>query len=356
MEENMTFGSDEQEEKALETNEDKEKKMKNLISLTILLVGLLIGSLFVDFAQLVKGSGYSQKNLNKSEIFEASGKTWVAYSEPAVPVTVISDDTCPKCDPSDVLVFMRRVLPTVSTTKVNFDSAAGKDLLDKYGIKTLPAFIFDPAVTGTDFYTQAQPLFSQKDDKYVLKTDQLGVPVGKYLSLPTINDSDATVGQKDAKVKVVVFSDFQCPYCKVFWKGLRDTMKSDADNVIYDYKHLPLDIHPQAANAALASACAQDQGKFWEYGDKLYATQAEWSAAKDTAKFKDYARQLGLDTAKFNTCLDQKKFQDAINADKDEAANFGISGTPAVFVNDQFTAGAMTAADLKTAIDEQLAK
>lgn len=334
----------------------KDKKIKNLISVAILLAGLFVGSLFVDVNQAVKGSGYSQKNLDQSQIFEAYGKTWVAYSEPAVPVTVISDDQCEKCDPSEAIVWLKRVLPTVSTEKVNYDSEKGKQLIDEFGLKTLPAFIFDQDVDKTNFYTQASVLFSGKDGKYVLDTNQLGLPAGKYLVTPKVNEGDAVSGPADAKVKVVVFSDFQCPYCKVFYASLRDTMKAYPDNVLFDFKELPLDIHPQADSAALASKCAQEQGKFWEYADKLYTTQTEWGAATTAAPFKTYAAALGLNSAQFNQCLDSKKYQNELDASKQEATDLGISGTPAIFVNDQFEAGAVTADQLKADIDAQMNK
>jgi protein-disulfide isomerase len=331
-----------------------QKKIKNLISIAILLAGLFVGSLFVDIAQVIKGRGYSQKNLDKSQIFEANGKTWVAYSEPAVPVSIINDDNCQNCDVSEALVWLKRVLPTVSTQKVAFDSASGKDLINKFNIKTLPAFVFDSSLDKTDFFTQAATIFDKSNNQYVLKTQELGLPAGKFLALPQINDGDATFGPSDSKVKVIVFSDFQCPYCKVLYQTVRNTMKQYGDKVIFDYKELPLDIHPQANNAALAATCAQEQGKFWEYADKLYQTQTTWPNIKDTASFKQYAAQLGLNTGQFNQCIDSKKYQDRIDADKKEASDFGVSGTPAVFINDTFETGAVPADQLKKDIDAQL--
>lgn len=335
----------------------KDKKVKNLISIAILLAGLFVGSLFVDIAQVVRGGGFSSKNLNQTDTFEANGKTWVAYNEPVVSVQVVNDDSCgDKCDPSEALVWLRRVMPTISVQKVAYDSQTGKDLIGKLGITTLPAFVFDGNVAKTDFYSQAQVLFDSKDNLYALKTQELGLTPGKYLSTPQANDGDPTFGKADSKVKVVVFSDFQCPYCKMFWSTLRDTMKNYADKVLFVYKHLPLDIHPQADNAALAAGCANEQNKFWEYGDKLYASQDDWGKASDTQLFKDYAQQLGLNTAQFNQCLDGKKYQDKIDADKNEANSFGLSGTPATFINSQFKNGVVSADDLKNSIDQELNK
>jgi len=333
-----------------------DKKIKNLISVIILLSGLLLGSLFVDVVQVIQGSGFSTKNLSQSDIFQANGKTWVAYSEPVVIIKVINDDACVDCDISDVLIWFRRVLPTIAAEKIDFDSQEGEQLIERFGIKTLPAFVFDNNLVETDFYTQADILFEQKEDSYILKTQELGLEPGKYLESPKINEGDAVFGKIDSQVKVAVFSDFQCPYCKLLWETMRDTMKTYVESALFVYKHLPLDTHPQANNAALASLCAQNQDKFWEFGDKLYATQDVWGNATGTQKFKDYARNLGLDAIKFNQCLDSKQYQNVIDADKLEATEFGLSGTPATFINDQLKNGVLSKDDLQSAIDEKLAQ
>lgn len=334
--------------------EKEHKTTKNLVSIIILLAGLFVGSLFVDVAQLLKGSGFSQKNLAQSDIFEASGKTWVAYNEPIVNTKVVSDDTCQQCDPSEALVWLRRVLPTLSAQKVDVNSDEGKAIVSQFGVKTLPAFIFADSLTQTNFFGQAQALFDKKDNFYSLKTQDLGLTPGKYLETPQIDQSDATFGKADASAKVFLFSDFQCPYCKMYWSTFREVMKQYGDRVLFVYKHFPLPFHTQANNAALAATCAQEQNKFWEYGDKLYASQSDWDNATGTQKFKDYAQQLGLNSAQFNKCLDSAKYQNKIDVDKTEGNNFGLDGTPSTFVGSQFKNGVVSADDLKAAIEAEL--
>lgn len=339
-----------------ETKDANARKIKNLISAVIILAGLFVGSLFVDVVQLVKGNGFSEKNLQKGEIFEAGGKTWVAFDEPIVNVKVISDETCEKCDPSEALVWLRRMVPTISAQKVDYASTEAGALRGQFEVKTLPAFIFSDSITRTNFYGQAQILFDKKGSMFSLKTQELGLTPGKYLDLPERKEGDAVAGKNDSNVKIFVFSDFQCPYCKLFWKTLRDTMQQYGDQALFDYKHFPLSFHSQAENAALASECALEQGKFWEYADKLYASQSEWGNSTGTQKFKDYARDLKVNTTQFNKCLDDRKYQDKIEIDKNEANNFGISGTPAIFINNQFKNGVVSAEDLKAAIEEELKK
>ena len=345
------------EEGEIVKDKNNENKVKNLISVVILLSGMLLGSLFIDLSQLIRKTGFSAKKLNQSDIFEAGGKTWVAYGEPAVGAKVITDEDCAECQVDEILVWMRRILPTLATEKVDYDSEEGKKIVQEFEIKTLPSFVFDSQVKNTDFYAQANVLFSEKDNQLILRTQDIGIPVGKYVELPKINDGDATFGlNRDAKVKVVIFSDFQCPYSKLFHTVLRDAMKNYKENVFFDYKFLPIDTHAQANDAALATGCALEQDKFWEYADKLYADQVGWSNKNDLFKFKGYARSLGLKIAQFNQCLDDKKYQAKINADVDEANSFAISGTPSVFVNDQFQSGAISADQMKSMIEEELAK
>lgn len=335
---------------------EKKKSIKNAYAFILILVGLLAGSIFVDVAQLLSGQGVSQRALSKSDVFEMGGKTWVAYTEPAVPVQVIADDSCEKCDPSQALVFFRRYIPTILAKNVQFDSAEGKRLVEDFHIKTLPAFVFGDTIEQTLFYTQAQPLFIQQDKMYVLNTAQMGVPVGKYISFPSVDEQTASVGSQDAKVKIIEFSDFQCPYCRLMHPTITKVLKEYGDKISYAYKHLPLDIHPQANNAALASECAHEQGKFSEYGNLLFSKQDDWAKTEGTAKFKQYALQLRLDAKQFGQCLDSKKYQDKIDTDRKEAADFGISGTPFSFVNREFLSGAVDYDTLKKMVDDELAK
>ena len=340
--------------------EKQEKKIKNLLSLVVLLGGLFVGSLFVDVAQMVKGGGFSQKVLNGSDVFQVDGKTWVAYSEPMVKIQVVSDDTCEACDPSEALVGLRRVMPTMMTEKIDAKSEAGKALLAKFEIKTIPALIFSKEVEKTELFTQAQQFFVLKDNAYALKTSEVGLPVGKYIEGPSVGDADVQLGAKDAKVKVVEFMDFQSPSSKKYHETItKNLIKDYADKVLIAFKQLPSGTYPQAQNSALASLCANEQGKFVAYADKLFSSQADWSSVKDvknTQKFKTYASQLGLNAGDFNKCLDDKKFQDKISSDVNEGISFGIQGVPTTFINDQIQAPTVKYDDLKKVIDEQLAK
>lgn len=333
------------------------KKMKNLISAVVLLAGLFLGSLFVDVAQVIRGKGFSQRVLDKTDVFSLDGKSWVAYSDPVVKIKVISDDSCEACNPEQALVWFRRVIPTILPEKIDINSDEGKAVAEKYAVKSIPAFVFDKEVEKTDFYAQAAVLFSEVNEGLVLQTAQLGLEAGKYIQTPSIKENDIAIGSQETKVKLIEFSDFQCPYCKAFQLNTMQKILADyKDKILFVYKNLPLDFHPQAENAALAAECANEQEKFEAYSNKLFDSQDDWGKTEGTSRFKTYAAQLGLKQADFNKCLDDKKYQDKISEDKKEAKEFGISGTPAIFIDDQFKAGAVAYDDIKKIIEEELAK
>jgi len=331
-------------------------RLKNLTSAVILLSGMLIGSLFVDLGQLVSREGFSPRMVRENNTLEAAGKTWVAYADPKVTVNVVTEATCTACAPDEALVWLRRILPTMEASPTEAGTEAGKALIEKFGITTLPAFIFSEEVESTDFYGVAAEIFKEKEGKYLLDTGRLGLKPGKYLTLPEMKADSIVIGSRDAKVTVVEYSDFQCPYCKSFHASVRQMFDEYGNDVAYVYKHLPLSFHPQAENAALASECANEQGKFAPYMDTLFDKQAEWGKTQGAQSFKTYAARLGLKTKDFDACLDDKKYADKVAADAAEAATFGVDGTPGVFVGDEFFAGAVQYEQLKSVIDGQMAK
>lgn len=344
------------EENSSACSEICKKKMKNYVSIVILLSGLLVGSIFVDVAQFFGQQGVSPRALKNVDVFPFEGRTWVAFNEPVVNVKVLTDSKCEACDPTEPLKWMKRVIPTMLAKKIEIDSLEGKDLIDNYKIKSLPAFVFDENIAKTDIYQQAQAIFSKKDSSYLLDTEQVGIKAGKFLETPQAKDDDAQIGPKDAKVKVILFSDFQCPYCKTFYEqSFKKAITDYKDRALFVFKHLPLSIHDKAESSAMASECALEQGKFWEMSDKLYGAQSDWSKAKE-ANFAPYASAVGLNLPKFNECVSQKKYQDKIDADSKVAQDFGISGTPAFFVNDQFFGGVVSYEKMKKTLDEELGK
>ncbi len=160
------------------------------------------------------------------------------------------------------------------------------------------------------------------------------------------------LGPENAKVTIVEFSDFQCPFCKSFRDNTFDAIRQKyGDKIKIYYRNFPLvSIHPQAMKGAMAAMCANEQGKFWEMHDQLFATQDVISPENSKA----LAAKLGLDTEKFNSCLDGDKYTDAINKDVQDGSAYGVSGTPTFFINGWRVVGAQPLTAFTTLIDQQL--
>ena len=166
-----------------------------------------------------------------------------------------------------------------------------------------------------------------------------------------VNDDDNIKGNPDAKVTIIEFSDFQCPFCQKFHPTVQQALDEYGDNVRWVYKHFPLDsIHPNARPAANAAECAGEQGKFWEYGDELFENQARLGVAY----YKELAGTLGIGGSQFDNCVDSNKYANKVDADYQAGLAAGVQGTPASFINGRLISGAQPYSALKSTIDSVL--
>lgn len=163
--------------------------------------------------------------------------------------------------------------------------------------------------------------------------------------------SGPSKGDATAPVTIVEFSDFQCPYCRRQEDALHRILTDYAGKVRLVFRDFPLEGHPDAAKAAQAAACADEQGKFWAMHDKLFDNQH----ALAVSDLKTYARQMGLDGAKFDACLDGDRTLARVQKNLHEGEQAGVDGTPALFVNGRMLSGATSYEDLKAAVDDELA-
>lgn len=171
-------------------------------------------------------------------------------------------------------------------------------------------------------------------------------------------DDDPVVGS--GSVNVIEFSDFQCPFCGRAFSDAVAGIKADyvtSGKVKFAYRDFPLDsIHPQAVPGALAANCALEQGKFWEYHDKIFQNQN----AMGDASYKQWAADLGLDATAFNNCYDTQKYASEVQKDFQDGVNAGVSGTPTFFIGNDARGyikivGAQPYSVIKAAIDQELA-
>ena len=158
-------------------------------------------------------------------------------------------------------------------------------------------------------------------------------------------------GNAKAKVMIVEFSDYQCPYCGQVEATLKNVLAKHQDAVALAFRDMPISqIHPQAMGAAQAARCAGEQGKFWEYHDLLFADQGGLEKPGLMAK----AQKLQLDEKQFDACLSGEKYKAQIVQDSQEGMRAGVSGTPGFFINGIFISGAQPEATFDKLIQEQL--
>lgn len=147
-----------------------------------------------------------------------------------------------------------------------------------------------------------------------------------------IAGADHIRGNPNAPVKVVEYSDFECPFCKRFHQTMQQVMKENGDKIAWVYRHFPLDqLHSQARKEAVASECAAELGgndAFWKFADRFFELTPSNNQTDIEKVFPQIAREIGLDTAKFSSCLTSGRYDAHIQADVDNATATGGNGTP----------------------------
>lgn len=180
---------------------------------------------------------------------------------------------------------------------------------------------------------------------------QQNQPTLPLLAQFEITKDDHVRGDFNAPITLVEFSDFECPFCVRHYPTMNKILDDYKGKVRLVYKHFPLGFHPNAQKAAEASECADEQGKFWEYHDKLFENQATGYSLE---KFKQWAKDLGLNSQKFNDCLDSGKYTSKVQKDYQDGLQKGVQGTPATFVNGQLVSGALPYDNFKQIINSVL--
>jgi protein-disulfide isomerase len=273
--------------------------------------------------------------------------------------------------------------------KASLDAEKGKDAIQadatgggKIGARGTPAFF----INGK-FLSGAQPfeMFKAKIDEEVKTAEALvakGTPKAKVYEVLMKDaksevaaapaggggeekgpEQDKTIfkvaagssyskGAKNPALDVVIFSDFQCPFCSRVEPTLKQMEKEYGSKVRFTWKNYPLPFHNNAEPAAEAAMAAGAQGKFWEMHDKLFANQQ----SLDRPSLDKYAQELGLNMAKFKADLDASKYKSTIEAETKEGSAIGVTGTPAVFINGRKISGAYPFDTFKKIADEELSK
>lgn len=176
-------------------------------------------------------------------------------------------------------------------------------------------------------------------------------------------DDDPQLGKADAKVTIIEFGDYQCPLCRAFWRDTLPRIKKeyvDTGRVRIVFRDFPIqDVHPEATVTAMAAECAEDQGKYWEFHDKVFREQDR--RGRDVIRYsardvRRWATEVGLEAAAFNECLDSERHKAEVQKDYKDGADVGMNGTPVFFINGRALVGAHSFATFQKIIEEELRK
>ena len=235
------------------------------------------------------------------------------------------------------------------------------------GITIIATFFAGVYVSNFDSNQVSEEELQEAISKLELKLLQNQLPTGQPTPIVKISaDNDPVIGDPNAPISIIEFSDFQCPFCARFHiQTLPSILEEyvDQGKVKLIFRDFPIqNIHPNALPASVAAECANEQGKFKEMHDKLFDNQKKWSGletANAMLLFSKYALEIGLEQEIFDSCLTNGKYIEEIRNDLNDGRNYGVSGTPGFFIgNDQVgyveLKGAQPFESFKKVIDAQL--
>jgi protein-disulfide isomerase len=165
---------------------------------------------------------------------------------------------------------------------------------------------------------------------------------------PPLSGEDHVDGPERAELELVMYGDFQCPYCAAAYPIIRRIRDQMAGRLMFAYRHYPIrDTHPDAQRAAEASEAAADQGAFWQMHDRMY----ESAGALSREDLLGYATELGLDSGRFAEELDSEVHRPRVQRDLDSGIASGVTGTPGFFVGGRLYGGSFDAQSLTAALE-----
>ncbi|MDP3964532.1 MAG: DsbA family protein [bacterium] len=219
-----------------------------------------------------------------------------------------------------------------------------------WGVSFIGAIII---FLGTVIWFAYEVIGSFRDLAYSTDSPNSSIPsVPATSALNTlVTSDDPSAGTADAKVQIVEFSDFQCPFCRQASGIVRTIMLEYGSDIHYVYRDFPVtSVHPEAQIAAEAGECAHEQDKFWELHDRIFQNQN----ALESSNLKTYAQQAGLNVQQFNTCLDSGRHRDEVLEDFQAGLEAGVAGTPTFFINGSIVPGVIPLETFREIIDQLL--
>jgi protein-disulfide isomerase len=270
-----------------------------------------------------------------------------------VKLTVLTDNSIenPAYDLDEKVDAITEELETeaeVSVETVDINDDEGKKLIEELNLKTYPILLFDKSFGETDLYKGLVAFFVEEGDYFVLRLQAYG-----HLEIPEVGDGHVKgAGSDAAPITIIEYSSFTCPYCANMKDVFYQALENYPNQIRYVYKHFDRGGADQFF--AHMAECADEQGKFWEMHDYIFDNISNTEETDSTVLMNTYATQVGLDLQLFESCMSEGRYTQKIAEQTQEGYNFAITGTPGIFINDEFIGGAIDYETLKVIIDSFL--
>jgi len=305
-------------------------------------------------------------------------------TEGPVELLIVEDPACVNCQ-TDVFAtqIKENLINDLVIKKYSLETPEGKAFVDELKLKQLPVYLFSKGISKRDDWegqlSQAFIRVNVQGSEYYMLNPQI-VPTKIMIEEPKVMDNAIIIGDKNAPVTIVEFTDFECPFCAIaegnpelveqfsvkmpgyvapMPKVVEEYVENGKVKIVF-YNNPIASLHPLARTSHLAALCANEQDKFEEYANNLWAKRSEWSSKATSedrvAIMKTYAKDLELKEEQFNTCLDTKKYDAQIDEELKLAQEYGVSGTPAFFVGKNFISGAQEYTVFDELIKSELAE
>ena len=348
-----------------------------LLLACIFLAGAIVGVLFFDSGIVgsMKADGkvvrsgeetfVSVKNISDEMFLELGkgqemavigGKTWIPVEGLPVELLIVNDQNCGEvCAPDQAIGLLRQVItPALLVRTVDINSAEGESLKTKFTLTSVPSYVLGESIKnlmrdGRKVLDGIAPALSaEKDGYFLIQSEKVGFPIGKYLTLPKISkEGEPTLGK--GGIDVVEFADFQCPFCKSLHVQNKDLIKrlTSEGKIRYIVKDFSLDFHKESLPLHVVANCTQKLAgneQYFALRGKFFDTQSEWSG-----KGVDQAKAFGLEAASefvtdseaLKSCTEDPAMAEEIQKDIEEGRSLGVGGTPTLFIGKQRMPGAI---------------
>ena len=353
----------------------KETQGNNWKPIAILLGAVAILLMLLIVLVLLIGAG----NDKEKESTDSNEQLPPVQSElsSTVNLLIVEDPSCIRCQVDIFAAQVREnLLPGMTIQKISFESDEGQKIISDLDLNQLPTYLFSAEIAQrSDWGSELSGAFipvSLSGETYYMLRPQF-VPEKVMIAAPRITDTAVVIGDRNAPVTVISFSDYECPFCAIAEGNEELVAQFSAQSpgyvpavpkIIENYVetglvkmvfyNMPV-VSQRSKIVHNAALCANEQGEWEAYHHKLFNDRSEWFDATDRVSvLKSFAVELGLDSAQFDECVDTMKFESQIEEETQLGGSYGVSGTPAFFVNKNFVSGAQPFGVFEALIEAEL--